>query len=157
MASFYRRAEKVKAFFESSYGSSAVSLGSPFGASFSMGKKAWSGLGMEPEKTGGKGTFGEVHSPMFAEVVRLVVSHFALEEGPSVHLGDPLVKDLADAEGTLGQKSTAREIDACPFGDVDNGVGLQRGKGNKIFLLRAWKGKLEKIKGFVDRSLACIL
>jgi hypothetical protein len=62
-----------------------------------------------------------------------VVSLFALEEGLSVRLGDPLVKDLSDEKGTLGQKSTAREIDACPFGDADDGVGLQHGKGKQTF------------------------
>jgi len=91
------------------------------------------------------------------EVVRSVVSTFALEQGPSVRLRDPLVKDFSDAKGTLGKKSTAREIDACPFVDADDGVGLQRGKGKETFLLGAWKGKLEKIKGFVDQVLACIL
>lgn len=33
-------------------------LRSSYGASFSMGKKAGSGLGMEPEKTAGKGPSG---------------------------------------------------------------------------------------------------
>jgi hypothetical protein len=117
---------KVKAFFESSFGSFFVMLRSPYGASLSMGKKAGSGLGMEPEKTGGKGTFREVHLLMFAEVVCLVVSPCALEEGSLVRLGDPLVKNLFDMEGTLGQKSIAREIVACLFSDVDDGVGLQR-------------------------------
>jgi hypothetical protein len=30
-------------------------------------------------------------------------------------------------------------------------------KESRLFILGAWKGKLEKIKGFVDRALACIL
>lgn len=85
------------------------------------------------------------------------VSPFALEQGLSVCLGDSLVKDFSDTKGTLGQKSTAEEIDACPLGDADDGDGLKCGKGNETFLLRAWKGKLEKIKGFVDRVLVCIL
>lgn len=59
------------------------------------------------------------------EVVRSVVSTFALEQGPSVHLRDPLAKDFSDAKGTSGKKSTTREIDACPFVDADDGVGLQ--------------------------------
>jgi hypothetical protein len=95
-----------------------------------------------------------------------VMSSLASEKVLMVPLGDPLVNDLFDAEGTFGQSLTARGFASCPFcvidegelfGVADEGEGLQCGKGKETILLWACKGKLEKLEKEVDQALLSVL
>jgi hypothetical protein len=86
------------------------------------------------------------------------------EEAPTVQLGDPLGKDLIDADYLLGLphfnamlSSFAQGKLACHSSVENVGEGRLIGKGKLQSLLWTWKGQLVSLETEVDRALLSIL